>query len=213
MAEKAKKLNKKKVTILIVFAVMLVIGAVGYIAMENPELFEKKEIKQPASMYSDKIAGYVFYEPNYHEDIFADEEYMGKNRYITYTNGAESFTVTDGNYARHGAPVAVLAQYIEGAVAGDAQAVNALFSDAYYEVNEPYERFTPQKIYDVEIEYLQSEEDGDDMLYAYDVDYKIMRNNGTFRNDIESDASRTLVFVLRESADGILIESVSGYSR
>ena len=75
-----------------------------------------------------------------------------------------------------------------------------------------YYSFTQQMIYDIEIEKLSVSESEKGILYAYNVAYKIYRNNGTFRNDIGSDGAKTLYFELLESNGSILIDRITYYT-
>jgi hypothetical protein len=49
-------------------------------------------------------------------------------------------------------------------------------------------------------------------VVAYRVDYRIYRNNGTLRNDMESDTIRPLIFVLTEEDGELKIKSVLPYT-
>ena len=49
--------------------------------------------------------------------------------------------------------------------------------------------------------------------YAFDVTYMIHRNDGTFRNDIDSDSSKTLYFELIEENGVVKIDRITYYVR
>ena len=66
-------------------------------------------------------------------------------------------------------------------------------------------------LYDIEIEKLGEDKTESETRYRYDVSYKIFRNNGTFRNDIGSDASKTLYFELTKSGGKVLIDKIDYY--
>ena len=77
------------------------------------------------------------------------------------------------------------------------------------------ERFAPQMLYDIRIEMLSNDPQNDGtVLYAFNVEYKIHRNDGTFRNDIDSDASKKLYFELYEDTEGLVrIDRITYYVR
>ena len=96
-------------------------------------------------------------------------------------------------------------------IGGEYNEYNKLFTEEYYKSNEPYYSFTQQMIYDIRIERLsETVIDGEDVFY-YNVSYKIHKNNGTFRNDIGSDGSKTLCFKLVNKNGTILIDSINYY--
>lgn len=209
-----RKRNKRR--IVIGFVVLCVLGLVSAVCLQNPQWFElEKEITVNTSMYSDRIVSYTFYPTDYDLDVTADEVYMGLDRYVYYKNGNETIAITDGDYAAYNPAVAFFGTYFETVIAGDAEKYNTLFSDLYYETNEPYVRFAPQMLYDIRIEMLSNDPQNDgSVLYAFNVEYKIHRNDGTFRNDIDSDASKKLYFELFEDKEGVVkIDRITYYVR
>ena len=139
---------------------------------------------------------------------------MGLNRYLYYTNGPETIAVTDGDYAQYGATVAFFGQYFETVIAGDTDTYNTYFTEHYYETNAPHERFAPQMLYNLNVTKLWEELEDDTVTrYAFDVTYMIHRNDGTFRNDIDSDSSKTLYFELVEENDVVKIDRITYYVR
>lgn len=205
--------KKKKIRILIGIGVMAVLGILSYILLQHPDLFLPEKKSGPASMYSDKLLSYAFYPTDYDLDVSADEYYMGLDRYIHIQRGAENFAVTDGDYAAWGKPIAFFARYFEAAIAGDAEAYNALFTDAYYKSHEPYERFAPQMIYGIKLEEMSSTESAAGDSYVYNVTYAIYRNDGSFRNDIDSNAFKTLIFYLVPDGDSLKIDAIDYYRK
>ncbi len=204
------KKNKNKSKIIISFIIIVILSGISFVLLENPEIFhfEKTEDKI-TSMYSDKIMSYNFYPSNYDEDIYEDETYMGLNRYVQFKVGPETYTITDGDYERHGKAAVFFGEYFDAAINGDAERYNQMFTENYYTKNEPYERFTPQKIYDILVEQLSLNSDNGGDTYYFAVSYSIRQNNGTFRNDIDSDASRKLYFKLVTVDSQLKIDDIS----
>lgn len=207
-----KKKDKKKAYILI--TVLCVVGIGSAVLLQNPQWFERKTEEKNTSMYSNRIVSYSFYPTDYNLDVTADETYMGLNRYLYYTNGAETIAITDGNYAQHGVAIAFFGQYFETVIAGDADTYNTYFTEHYYETNDPHERFAPQMLYNLNVKKLWEEIEDDTVTrYAFDVTYMIHRNDGTFRNDIDSDSSKTLYFELVEENNIVKIDRITYYVR
>jgi hypothetical protein len=188
--------------------VVCLIGAASWFLLQHPEWFERRPAAPAVtSRYSDTLTSYIFYEPDYSRDVTKVEEYMELDRYIHIQRGAENFAVTDGDCASWGEDIEFFGRYFAAAIAGDAETYNSLFTEAYYRTNEPYERFAPQMIYGITLEK-QSETDSS---YVYDVTYAIYRNDGTLRNDVGSDAFRTLIFTLKRENGALRIDSVDFY--
>lgn len=211
MEQQTEKAAKKK-KMLIGILIVTLLGGISWILTENPQLFKSEEHK-PTSMYSDEVKSYLFYPIDYDLDVNADKEYMGLNRYVYYKNGAETFAITDGDYAKHGTAVEFFGLYFQTVIRGNAKTYNTFFTDNYYKTNEPYDDFPPQMLYDILIEQLSMAENEDKTFtYKFNVSYKIHKNTGTFRNDIDSDASRVLYYELIEDRDGrVLIDRITYY--
>ncbi len=101
--------------------------------------------------------------------------------------------------------------YFESIVAGDDAEYTTYFTDDYLRENELPEGFTPQMVYDIRVTpYLSADSERGG---AYLVDYKILRNNGTFRRDVGSNASRTLLFTLVEEGGELYIDALIPYTQ
>ncbi|NLZ35945.1 MAG: hypothetical protein GX897_00490 [Clostridiales bacterium] len=160
---------------------------------------------------------FVFAAPDYEADIFTDPQYLDKNRYISYTDGAESSLITDENYSMYGEPLVLFAEYFDAARHGDAGRLNALFTDEYWKEHDKYSDFTMQRIYNIEITLLSDAaiNDGDYKGYrrrTYDISYMIMKNDGLFRSDMSSDSAVPLVFELLTYGDSTKINSITAYN-
>lgn len=213
--KKAASKKPKKIAIICVLLAMCLLGAGGwYILYGNPDILPEafQNIRQHiVGMYGSQRS-YIYYPIDYDLDITTVGEYMELDRNIHYKDGAETVMITDTNLEFYGPDVQFFKQYFDYAINGDYEAYNQLFTNHYYETNEPYYSFTQQMIYDIEIEKLSMAESAKGILYAYNVTYKIYRNNGTFRNDIGSDGAKTLYFELLQSDDSILIDRITYYT-
>jgi len=145
------------------------------------------------------------------------------------------------NYGNEGAAVKLLTDLILSIQMGDSDAYNSCFSRAYLisegkrkaaESEDPdlYKNytddqymtlgrqrdFTMQQIYDVHITFLAETSDpaADTKTYTYEIEYKIRRNNGTFRTDLGSDVPRPQEITVFEDVKtgDISIISVTNFS-
>ena len=156
---------------------------------------------------------------DYDEDIMTDEGYLGLNRYIRYADGGyATYLASERDLAAASPAAAFFRAYFDAVIAGDAEAYNACFTDEYRRQNGEKGRFTAQKIYDIEVEklveYRLNEDTPEEILvWEFDVSYRIRQNNGTFRDDIESDTARKQVYQLYQPVrtGEVLIQMISEY--
>lgn len=207
-------MNKKK-KVIVGIIIFTLIGVISYILLENPAIFERKVEKKPASMYSDRIYSYNFYPTDYNLDPTKDERYMQYDRYVYYKNGSVSQAILEGEEAAYGPAVEFFTEYFKTVIAGDTDTYNTYFTDHYYETAEPYDRFAPQMLYNIEIEQIsEKHNDNGTSSWAFNVKYMIHRNDGTFRNDLDSDSTKKLYFELIGLSDGtVKIDNITYYKR
>lgn len=207
-------MNKKKKIIIAVFALMCVAGAVSwYLLYGNPSILENAQEKTKddiIGMYG-STESYIFYPADEELDVSTVREYMELDRQMHYTYGAETIAVTETDVSSYGGDVKFFFDYFATVIDGDYTKYNTLFTEDYFKNNEKTCDFTPQMLYDIYIEKLSEETKGGATVYGYNVSYKIFRNNGTFRNDIGSDGSKTLYFTLTEQNGTVLIDSIDYY--
>ena len=193
---------------------MLAVVLVAYVVIPGVTMLIEKIAEAGddgyKSDYMDDIKSLTFYPADYNENIFEDEEYMAKNRYISYTKGSDTFVITNDDYSFYDPTVEFFAGYFNSVINGEYETYNDYFTEAYFIEQSNKERFTPQKLYDIEIKYTSSSDVDGVTSYIYYVNYKIFENNGTFRNDIESDAARTLVYELHLYPDGEILINYIG---
>lgn len=185
MDTKNKFISKRKliaILVIVLAAIFLICGAFAVI----PALFDDE-----VEPYSEPPrANYNFYEPDYDENIFEDEEYLLliKNGIFEYDDGAVISMVDKNNAYQHGPALELVVDMLYSVVNGNVKEYNSYFSDRYFETREPKDKFTMQKIYDGRITYFALEvksEDGKEYTeYTYKLKYRILENNGTFRDDI-----------------------------
>ena len=181
-----KQKNKKRKNLLIAIAVITVLAAAGYVMTFHPEL-----------------------------DVTTVPEYMQLDRGVHYTDGNYTILVLDEEVGDYNKAVQFFVEYFKTIEKGDVDTYNTYFTDAYYETVEPYESFAPQMIYNINVQQL-SETFGEDgtTTWTFNVSYMIYRNDGTFRNDIGSDAAKKLYYQLISDRDGnVKINYITYYKK
>ncbi len=164
----------------------------------------------------------IYYDPDYDYDIMQDQEYLELDRYIYYSDARtnETIILLDHEIKDYGEGMVTLKTMIDAIIAGDHETYNALFSENYFAVEgrEPEAPFTMQQVYDIIITRVNVKDVADEKLgrytqYEYTVEYKIHKNNGTFRTDLGHDDSRKQYFVLSNSTGKeVLIDQILGYN-
>lgn len=208
--EESKKLAIKFIIILLSLFSMLVVFNILLSSGVFSDLFDKKtEVTQEPIF---------FYEPNYDENIFEDEDYLDLNRYIRYTEGALStLLVNEKMFVASGDAAVFFGKYFEAIINGEYEKYSSFFTEEYIDKNGVKDRFTMQKIYDVEVEKLSAiftDRETNNIRYEFRVGYCILENNGTFRDDIGSNASRPQIFelIMYNETGEIKINSISNYN-
>ena len=155
-----------------------------------------------------KIPEYDFYfYPTYQGDIMSYEPYVALDRQVYYCedplgDGLKT-AVNEENMTDYDMQVLFLYLYLQTIIEGNVQTYNSYFNDTYYKKSQPLTSFSPQMLYDMEIIYQGTESQaGGEKLVSYRISYRIHRNDGTFRRDVDSDASRPQTITLRVGADG-----------
>ena len=143
---------------------------------------------------------------------------MGLDRQLWYHAGGVGVggpLEDDGSWNGYNDAVRFFTKYFRTVIAGDAGTYNTFFTDRYFRDADPYVRFAPQMLYDIHV-YELSETTGQDgtTTWTFQVEYRIRRNDGTFRNDMDSDGVRPLLFVLYGDAEGnVKIDSIEYYRK
>lgn len=212
--ESTRRLKRNMIVVLVCMVVFAVV-AIPLINMldglQNGGEEEETKKLPPSSI--------IFVTPDYEYDIMQDQDYLQLNRRIYHCDDRSGMTeeLTDKNVTGYGPAAAVLRAYINAVIAGDADALNALFSENYFANHEPEPPFTMQRLYDIKLtkinETLVQGEKGKYTQYEYEVEYKIRLNDGTFRTDIGHDESKKQYFVLSDSVTGeVLIDQILEYN-
>ncbi len=144
-------------------------------------------------------------------DVFSDGEYMEYDRRVHYydPNSGATYSVEEEDVATLDAGIRLFYYYFQAAIAGDEQAYSNCFTEKYQKSGKLPEDFTMQMIYDIRV---APEESFDENTLAFRVEYKIRKNNGTLRDDMESDVSRAQIFTLVPNGYEYLIDNIVLYT-
>lgn len=212
--ESTRRLRRNMIVVLICMAVFAVV-AIPLInildGLQRGDGEEETKKLPPSSI--------IFATPDYEYDIMQDNDYLQLNRRIYHCDDRSGMTeeLTDKNISGYGAAAEILREYINAVIAGDADALNALFSENYFANHEAEPPFTMQRLYDIKLTKMNETtiagEKGKYTQYEYEVEYKIRLNDGTFRTDIGHDESKKQYFVLSDSVTGeVLIDQILDYN-
>ena len=204
----SKPKNKKYAVIfLVLIAVVLVLFLSIYAA-----LYFYSESKRP-----DTSADVDLCEPDWSADILSDEDYIVLNRDVGYSDGIGTWPIySEGNYNTKDAVQLFLIDYIDDLVYGDAESLRAKYDKAVNKALDIPEKFTKQRIYEslfTELSKREMDQNGKIIFqYEFKVEYKIMKNDGTFRSDLASDSVKGQYFTVQQDGDSIKIIKVVEYA-
>jgi flagellar basal body-associated protein FliL len=202
MSQTATSTNAQKKRIIIICLLigigMMLVYAFSSILSLNLEDFLYEEVTVGNSIMP--------YEPDFEENIFENTKYMDLDRNIYYSESSTGVTLSidETNYATYGGAVPFMFEYINSIINGQTNFYNDCYNDLYKQAVGKQSAFTMQKLYDIEFCILNS---GTDSLSGKDyvklwLDYKIMENNITLRNDIGSDVCRRQYITLVKEENG-----------
>ena len=205
--EKSKKNLKTAIIIVLsVFGALLLLLGVLYLVdwfLNRPE--PEKELNE-----------WLFFEADYDKNIYEDEAYIVLNRDIHFDYMGFNRVINEDNvddYSDKGVEAGkMFIDYFKCIIDGDYEKYPSFFTEACLndENFEIPEKFTMQGIYDINISIKHPPQTVDgNRLEIYEVSYRIFENNGTFRDDIYPDETRTLVFGVEISKGEAKISAIS----
>lgn len=212
MRAKSKRLKRR---ILVIFACML-----SFVVIAGPLIsyMDSRENQPDRDVATRRPTSISFCTPQYGYDIMQDQEYLAKNRYLFYEDMSSGVTIMldEQSVSSYGSALVTLTEMIQCIIQGDHEGYNALFSKEYFAdpKHQPEDPFTMQRLYDIKLSrrsatQVRPEGGGAYMQYEFFVEYKIQKNDGTFRTDIGHDESRRQLFVLTERGSGkALIDNI-----
>lgn len=161
-----------------------------------------------------QVSGIYFFPADYSYNIFEDELYMSFDRRLKFTEYGETRTVVSADAEEYGVSGAFFFEYFDYIINGDCEGYKSCFTQEGLRTMTFPDRFTMQMLYDINV-VLHSKQtrevNGKTVLAeVYEVSYRIFENNGTFRGDIPSGETRTLVYEVYVS-DGEAKINAIGY--
>ena len=199
--------GKKKVLIIVLAgfvillaAALLITGILALITAFIPD--------RPTEL----VNNIVFSEPDYEYDISNDEEYMIQDRRVWVDDGIISAPLDDEDFSSNTLYV-FFDTYFKALQSGNGEALRACYSDdCVTRLRIPY-KIPMQRVYDIMLHYVSSESatDANGIVYekhVYRFEYKIMKNDGVFRSDLESDAIRPQLVTVSVYFDDVYISDV-----
>ncbi len=196
---KKKNLIKTVKITACVFIILLVILGVLFI-------FDKCFVDSGRFDFAKKKDDIYYFSADYNENISEDIVYMSYDRDIMFADASGFLHELTEDNIKDSLVAELMFNYFTALKNGDAASHAALFTEQYKRDFEMQERFTPQKVYDIEISYLTSNNGND----VYKVLYKIYENNGSYRADVGSNIAKIMAFEIDKSSGVALINSI-GY--
>lgn len=200
VAERSRR-KRKKIILIIVITVITVLAVLSW-------FFTREKPAEKATPYTADVYDpfdFALDDPDA-PSIFDDEDYLALDRTLHIKRGMEEYTVTDASSELADDAARFFLGYFDALSHGDASRYGEMFTDEYYSKYLRQDDFSEQRVYDIHLTWLESSPDGQSVYYL--VEYKISRNNGSFRRDIASDASRPVVFGLVLTESGYKVNDV-----
>jgi len=202
MWEQSRQLKRKMLKTAIIILISLAVVFCAILILDY--------INRPTSEIPE---GFYRFEPSYPEelDVREDREYLETDRLVEYCANPDKSglreKVTDENRKQFDAGVLFICDWLNTIVTGDHEAYNACFSDQYWLANEAEGNYrktelSQQMLYNIRLTFLSMEISGSDKLITYELEYSILHNDGTYRDDIGSGVSRPQRVTVRVGADG-----------
>ena len=196
--------------------VIVIISIVALIALMFISIFVLDIILDKIQEEKEEEIHFNFYEADYDENIFEDTKYLSliENGYIRYCDMDNvTLSIDENDAEKYGEDISFMVSYIKYMINGDVDGYNACYSDLYYDEEKPKEKFTMQKIYDVVIKKMSEESvtdtNGTYTKYIFSLNYKILNNNGTLRNDFLNGTRTQFIYITNREGelkiDGITV--------
>jgi hypothetical protein len=220
-ATDGKKRSKKRAVIFASVVLSLFVVLSIATAIDWDSLFSKEDRDRDSWVhyYDDRY----FTVPDFTADITEDAEYMTQYDSVPRFTVGNERTQLEDVLPVYKLPCSLLSDYFALVKRGDYEKYYTLFTESYEkthgDINFFTKRpliFTMQKLYDIEVTFMKSELPKDGALsgyavYYFNVSYRIKDNDGTFRRDIRSDESNTLLFEIVEKDGKAAINDIFFY--
>jgi hypothetical protein len=207
-ADKRENMQKRRkiVKIALIVCAVIVVLYLATLAL-NPDELVDRWFHGDEEEESEEIE---FYPIDEDLDIFSDPDYLECDRRVFYydPDSGATYSVEEEELPTIDPAIRFFHEYFQTVIMGEAEAYAECFVPDYE--GELPESFTMQMIYDIHIEPYYSDETGEN---TYLVEYRILKNNGTFRRDIGSKVSRAQLYTLREIGGDYLVETIRPFTK
>lgn len=196
--EKKKRIKTAFLIVLLLLALLLLICGVLFLVTR---FLPDRSTAQPNDIF--------FEEPDYEIDISQDPDYLVLDRRIWVDDGIISQPLGDIDSAGN-LLYLFFERYFQALIEGDATALRKCYTEECVRVFKIPYRMPMQRVYDIRVLLLSSESktDSDGIVYTEHIcqfEYKILKNDGVFRSDLESGAVRPQILTIREYYDRVII--------
>lgn len=205
--EKPPQKSRRKRTLLVIAAIALLAAVAGTVILiiGRSQKNDRTGTPYTVDLYKSDPNRFAIYDPD-DPSIFEDEAYLSLDRSIHVRRGGEEYVASETDSSAASRSEVFFIGYFDALAHGDTERYNSMFTDDYYETYDRQKDFSEQRVYDIHITLLDGLDDWSRVSYL--VEYRISRNNGTFRRDIYSDSSRPLVFDLVWAGDTYMIDGM-----
>ena len=203
-AQKAEQRKRKIIKGALIFSAVVIVLSLIFSTID-PEKLVKKMFHG-----EEQQKQIIFYPLDDPMNRLDNADYLEMDRRLFINNPFEGVTYSVDKSDLNGEDDFVLFfyEYFDAVKHGDTERLLSMYSVNYKDAKSLPDFFTVQLVYDITI-YPQTEGGS---VVAYRVDYRIHRNNGTFRNDVESDTIRPLMFTLGLENGELKITSIVPYT-
>ena len=203
--DKQEKRKKKIIKGVLIFSAVVIVLSAIFAGLDPQELAKKwfgedEAEKEPLTFYPIDDPWNFPDNPDYQD--------MDRRLFVHNPFEGTTYSVEESQLPEEDEFVSFFFDYFQAIIQGDVEAFLDMYASDYQGSEVLPSDFTSQMVYDITL-YPQTE---GGTVVAYRVDYRIYRNNGTLRNDMESDTIRPLIFVLTEEDDELKIKSVLPYT-
>ena len=192
-SEQIKRKHRLRLAVLVACAAVMLAGLT--VVLLTVLLPKDKPTPEPGSR---PISFYPVWEGNVREN----EQYLGLDRQFYLCNPDYGIKeALDAGQMDSDPKLALLRDYINSLIDGYPNACRALFTASAL-AETPVPDFAQQMIWQVEITETEAKTENGVARTTYCLEYRIYRNNGTYRRDVGSNAARPEYLTLIEIADG-----------
>jgi hypothetical protein len=187
------KINSKIVKrLIIIISIVLVVLVVAFFVLR---------LLTPKIGFTEKHNDIFYFPVDYNENIFEDLVYINRFRDVRFDYYGSAVYMNEENYSAQSKEARFFYDYIKSLISGDYNLHKTYFDKSFFARHYIPEKFTMQKLYDIEI-YAMSSDIKDGSAYeTYKVSYKIQENKGTYRADVSSTEAKPVAITVKKGTE------------